>query len=174
MTTNRLPDLLRQHVESLAAAHGAEITFDRDAEPRARWDGIVRGRPVNASVTVPPIKTRDDYYIALHEVGHVARALLDVAFAGDSELLGEALAWEWALENAAVPPTPRTWRTIYRGWNSYVQDEAAEWPVLDPRWVVHLQTGGAYKVPGWARDGYLELWRLVGKRGRLRLRRRRR
>jgi hypothetical protein len=173
MTTARYAYLLRRDVESLAAAHGATVKYDRDAEPRATWDRIVAGRAAKASVTVPPIETPTDYYVALHELGHIANAALDSARPERGDLYTEARAWAWALGNAAVSPSRRTWQTMYRYWITYVLDEA-EWPIFDPRWSAHLQSGGADRVPAWARDSYVRLWRLVAKRGRIRVRRIRR
>lgn len=59
-------------------------------------------------ITIPPIKGQVTYFVALHELGHIIGP-------NPSRVLDkERAAWEWALANTIVEPSPATLRSIQR------------------------------------------------------------
>jgi hypothetical protein len=94
---------LAEHVQRLADEHGVTI------EHQGRGIGYRKQR----RITVPPVRGRASYFVALHELGHVVgpnpRRRLDQ----------ETAAWQWALDHALDDPTPAVARMIARCLRSY-------------------------------------------------------
>lgn len=58
--------------------------------------------------------TAKAYLVALHELGHHATGT-----GGLADIIGEALAWEWATTKSLIPITPRLRAFIERRLDSY-------------------------------------------------------
>ena len=97
---------LRVHVYSLAAELGVLI---QERPGMCVWDASAwAGR-----VVIAPVVDIASYYVALHEIGHLAGQP-----AGD--VLGqEAFATAWALANALLPPDQVTVRALGDAWVSH-------------------------------------------------------
>lgn len=100
---SRLAERLERHARELAAAHGVELVH------RGRGLAYRRLR----RITVPPIRGRMSYLVALHELGHVLGPNPRL------RLEQEVAAWQWALAHAIVEPTPANYRSILRALESY-------------------------------------------------------
>ena len=93
------------HIAELAEAHGIII---RERSPGGTATPSLR------MVAIGPVSGVVSYYVALHEIGHcVTRS------ASKPTLEREAISWEWAIENALVPPTPAVRKGIVRRLRSY-------------------------------------------------------
>lgn len=67
-----------------------------------------------------PVTTEDEYWVALHELGHArTHGHKDWAAKLIGELDDEAWAWEWAMENAIIPVSDRAWTMAYIGLMSH-------------------------------------------------------
>lgn len=82
---------LERHVRSLCQQH--DITF---TIKKGRGFAKVKSR----SIQIPPIREDMDYFVSLHEVGHVI-----IGLTNPYRLEREARAWTWALENTVVEPS---------------------------------------------------------------------
>lgn len=80
---------LDQHVQQLCKTHG----ITRIVKP-----GRGRARVESRVIRHPPIREQMNYFVALHEVGHVVNGL------GGTRLEREALAWKYALDEAVIEP----------------------------------------------------------------------
>jgi len=100
---SRLAVRLDRHARDLAAAHRVELVH------RGRGLAYRRAR----RITVPPIRGRMSYLVALHELGHV------VGPNPRLRLEQEVAAWQWALAHTIVEPTPANYRSIARALGSY-------------------------------------------------------
>jgi hypothetical protein len=98
-----LAERLERHACELAAAHGVELAY--------RGRGLAYRR--RRRITVPPIRGRMSYLVALHELGHVLGPNPRL------RLEQEVAAWQWALAHAIVEPTPANYRSILRALESY-------------------------------------------------------
>lgn len=97
--------LYAAHVAELAEAHGVII---RDRSPGGRATPSLR------MVAIGPVTGVVSYYVALHEIAHcVGRGR------SAPKLECEANAWQWAIDNAIVPPTPAVRKGIARRLRSY-------------------------------------------------------
>lgn len=96
-------DRLAAHVRHLADEH--EVTVVHQGR------GIAYRK--ERRVTIPEVRGRSSYFVALHELGHVVgpnpRRRLDQ----------EVAAWRWALDHALDDPTPAVARMIGRCLRSY-------------------------------------------------------
>lgn len=110
--------ILNSHIRALADANGIGIR-----ETPGRYDAVAgKDRSDGARwIRIPPIRTPITYYTALHELGHL------LGEPGRYRLDEEARAWEWALANAAEPPSPGVRKMIRRNLRSYL------------RWALHRQ-----------------------------------
>lgn len=97
---------LQQHLDSILAEYLIVVTYKPGASARANR----RAR----RITIRPVKGRSTYFTALHEIGHI------VGSNPTRRLEQEVAAWRWALNAAAVEPTPGVWKTIHRCLSSYV------------------------------------------------------
>jgi hypothetical protein len=135
-------DQLRGHALGLAAEHGVRVHECAALGPEVEngWGPCshVEGRVVD---TVP-IRDLVSYWIALHELGHIA-APASATTAPGGRLLAEVRAWVWAMEQSLVP-----WDAQARGFaQSMLESHVAE-------------EGG---VPDAALVEYLQMWlRVVG------------
>jgi hypothetical protein len=70
-----------------------------------------------------------DYYVALHELGHIAQHCVDGKwrkrnkFTDAEEIAAEVDAWQWALKNALVQPTPEVYAAIFERFVTYLTPE---------------------------------------------------
>lgn len=90
MSGMKLNEMLELHIQELCKAAKIKRTIKH-----GRGHAKVRLRHIQH----PPI--RDDemaYFVALHEIGHVAIGMKQ------PRLEREAAAWEWALENSLIYP----------------------------------------------------------------------
>lgn len=112
---------LAAHVDTIAAVNGIDV------RPKSRGGRAWRRE---RAIAIPPIRSERGYFTALHELGHVlgpqSRHRLDK----------EGEAWEWALDNAEVEPSPATARMMYACLTGYLA------------WAVGKQMrGGNVRVP---------------------------
>lgn len=101
---------LEAHVAELCERHGIGLAGASRRGRAIRWRGGKR------EIAIPEIRGQVSYFIALHEIGHLVGP-------GRSRprLEAEANAWLWALDNAAVEPTPATLRSISRRLRGYLE-----------------------------------------------------
>ena len=100
---------MEAHVEHLCDQYGIELVGSSARGRAIRWRG---GR---LEISIPPIKGQVSYFIALHEIGHLVGRGRSAP-----RLESEANAWVWALQHAAVEPTPATRRSIVRRLEGYL------------------------------------------------------
>jgi hypothetical protein len=108
----------REHILELAAELGVVVY---QTAPDFRYS-IATYLPIYeryTDITVPPITGEDEYWAALHELGHCAtsdlsrgselRAALTTGrrwgYTPPCQLESESNAWHWALDNALHPPS---------------------------------------------------------------------
>ncbi len=112
-STRALLPQLCQHVASLAHAHGIEVEIAPVRRARAYRGQPSRGRAPR--IRIPEIRGQITYFVALHEIGHLAspgnRSL--------RQLEAEADAWAFALEHALVEPTAATAKRLHAHLLSY-------------------------------------------------------
>lgn len=159
---------MRAHIERLATELGVwkVVTLPRDY-PTALVLGWGDGP---YTVGIHPIRSRSSYYIALHELGHVAVKRADlrqgvVLRADDSPgeyLRVEVAAWAWAMRRAIVEPSLRAREAIHRGLRSYILPlvPRPEPPTREAlaAWEIRLKAGAADLVPKRYRDNYTQAW----------------
>lgn len=93
---------MQRHIDELADAVGCDVT-QRDGMP-----GMMYVEYEPPLIEGPLIKEQKDYFVMLHELGHVAHGHTqgrpgyeDKTFYFDNGVLrSEAEAWNWALDNA--------------------------------------------------------------------------
>jgi hypothetical protein len=98
-----LQKALAHNVEWLARQYNIEIVH------RGRGAAMRRSR----RITIPPVRGRMSYLVALHEIGHI------VGRNPPLRLSQEVAAWEWALEHSIVEPTVANYRSIHRSLENY-------------------------------------------------------
>jgi hypothetical protein len=108
--TRRGVELMEAHVEDLCREYGIELAGNSARGRAIRWRG---GR---LEIAIPPIRGQVSYFIALHEIGHLVGRGRSAP-----RLESEANAWLWALDQAAVEPTPATLRSISRRLRGYLE-----------------------------------------------------
>jgi len=91
---------LSKHAHDLATALGVALYSDLDDESYAQAN-VLSGQWRVDTVPVTDVRT---YYIALHELGHVANPPAGTV----SEFPDELRAWLWAVESALVMPDNET------------------------------------------------------------------
>jgi hypothetical protein len=101
---------LEAHIEELCEQYGIEIAGASRRGRAVRWRG---GR---TEIAIPEIRGQVSYFVALHEIGHLVGPGRSAP-----RLESEANAWLWALENAAVEPTPATRRSIAKRLRGYLE-----------------------------------------------------
>ncbi len=94
------------------AAHIVELAYEHDIRIIHRGNGIAYRR--RRLITIPPVRGRTSYFVALHELGHII-----IQPEPKRRLDQEVAAWRWALEHALEPPTPAVARGIVRSLRSY-------------------------------------------------------
>jgi len=102
---------LTSHVEGLCKKY--RIAWVKPS-PSSANPGRFHARPDRRLIRCPKISNRNDYFTALHEIGHL------VLGRGDS-CEAEAECWVWALENGRVQPTQAVRAMIRRGLSSYLK-----------------------------------------------------
>lgn len=100
---------MEAHIEQLCARHEIDLVGSSARGRAIRWRG---GR---LQISIPPIRGQVSYFIALHEIGHLVGRGRSAP-----RLESEANAWVWALQHAAVEPTPATRRSIVRRLEGYL------------------------------------------------------
>lgn len=80
---------LEKHIKQLCDEHDIEFTVKE-----GRGHAKVKSRQIQ----IPPIQEDMDYFVALHEVGHIMGGL------GGLRLDREGKAWTWALKHALFEP----------------------------------------------------------------------
>lgn len=109
-----------RHVKTLARDIDARVSFtkrmaeDEDGDPGGKsWH-------TDRRTIGPPIRTALDYFVHLHELGHLA-----ARGGADRGLRGEAAAWEWARTKAdpeiMATMTETAWISVGRMLTSYVR-----------------------------------------------------
>jgi hypothetical protein len=94
------------HVAELCDAHRV-VTHDRRSAGG-------RATPRLRMVSFGPICGIVSYYVALHEIGHC------VGRGRSAPVLEcEGNAWQWAIDNAIVAPSPAVWKMIRRCLGNY-------------------------------------------------------
>jgi hypothetical protein len=101
------------HVDELCANHGITRSFSLHAYARLSADQRL--------IRCPQIRSRTDYFTALHEIAHILLWHSGPA-PGDVRLQRERDAWDWALETARVKPTQAVRGMILRCLRSYGAD----------------------------------------------------
>jgi len=102
---------LRLHVNATCAANGIKITFT--GKNNANHD--------TKTIDIRPVKSRQRYAIALHEIGHLLSRS-----ARKPRLFQEGEAWQWARDNA-LEWTPVMQRALLDGLHSYLQEAYGEY-----------------------------------------------
>ncbi len=106
--------MLTEQVRDLAGENGIEI-LNGSGRGRAYRGAPKRGRAPR--IRIPEIRGQVSYFVALHELGHLAargnRSL--------PQLEAEAQAWRWALDHALVAPTDHTRARIRTYLRSYYE-----------------------------------------------------
>ena len=106
---------LDSHISGLCARYGIGREEGRGRAVIARLRHR-DGRPERRlEIRVPPVRGQVSYFVALHEIGHLAGE-------GRSgrRLEKEAAAWRFALRESLVEPTEATRRRMGRRLRSYV------------------------------------------------------
>lgn len=135
---------MTNHLLDLAAEHDVTLRFGTPTGPgaqEARARVHLRNRMVET-----PIRTRSDYYIGLHEFGHLVR------WPTGETLYDEAAAWSWALDNAIAAATPTVLREISSSLFDYVHLGR---PIDIARGVL-IESDPA-ELPSWARQEWDDL-----------------
>jgi hypothetical protein len=73
---------------------------------------------------VEPITGTISYFVALHELGHLADSIGPRGLRLRNQrptLEREACAWQWALDNTCVVPTRGVWLLMYHNLRTYAQ-----------------------------------------------------
>jgi len=96
----RLADLTA-HIEELCANHNVKWTGSATTAGGVAW-------PASRHMRCPRIKSRVNYFVALHELGHLVLGTPD-----------EKDAWGWAIDTARVRPTQAVKAAIRRGLRSH-------------------------------------------------------
>ena len=105
---NQMPH--SKHIDALCNAYG--LVYRRALHNRMKGKierGVIRG---------PGIKKDEDYFTALHEIGHHAIEI-DTDYPRASLLFCECDAWEWALANTKWQPSAAVKRFIGTALSSY-------------------------------------------------------
>ena len=97
---------LRQHFFELAAEH--RISWEERDIHVLDAEGLFS--PETREITVPIIRSELGYFVALHEVGHVALELPSFEHRPEWSRAhrlyrNEAIVWEWTLDAAVIPPS---------------------------------------------------------------------
>lgn len=104
----------RTHVAYLAAQH--HIIVDKRTHGVAAMAHIDR-RVIEINQLAGPV----EYYTALHELGHIVLDHGRNAPKGSTKmLLQEGEAWEWAIDNAKITPTPAVKAWMSDCLNTYI------------------------------------------------------
>jgi hypothetical protein len=95
---------MHDHIAALAEEFGADVEF----RPGGAQPGVSDARLWlhERRIVAPPVRTRREYFMVLHEFGHLASQPIGYA------LHDEAAAWLWALGTTCVEPSARVWRMI--------------------------------------------------------------
>jgi hypothetical protein len=101
---------MEQHVLGLCRQHSIEVLSVSRGGKAWRKSKRIKIAPVKGVVT---------YYVALHEIAHVIHP--EAAIGKGLRLEQEAHAWNWAIANALVKPTPAVTRLIHRSLVSYLK-----------------------------------------------------
>jgi hypothetical protein len=107
---------LRRHFEETAARVGAEVCYDVDSPTGSGMD--FRHFPPRVHVVAPYDVA--SYFIAMHELGHVATLTPDVPHTIDNVAHYEAEASDWAEVNAIVDPGGAGHDALVRALETYV------------------------------------------------------
>lgn len=78
------------------------------------YSGGGRAHPGERSISIAPVTGVVSYYVALHEIGHIV-----CRGRSAPKLEQEANAWQWAIDNAIVEPSPAVRKGIARRLRSY-------------------------------------------------------
>lgn len=149
MSLIRLGDLHGQVVR-LARELGCRIVFSpEESNARCVW------RDSGVTVYAPLIAGLTSYYVALHELGHVAIGRVSERDGG--RMLCEVLAWAWALEHALVEPRAEVRREIADSLETYAL-AAVNMALPFEELSVALKDGVPSSVPVEHRDRYRKLW----------------
>lgn len=92
--------LLVKHVSDLAKQLDVKVVKMRKGSDRGGSSGPKSYGGYKRLIVTYGINTQQDYFIALHELGHIANEPQSPKL-----LEREANAWQWALDNALVEPS---------------------------------------------------------------------
>lgn len=107
---------LVKHVSELAEAMDVRVVKMRKGSDRGGSSGPKSYSGGRRLIVTYGINTQRDYFIALHELGHIANAPQSPKL-----LEREANAWQWALDNALVEPSLLTKGKIAEWLGSYAE-----------------------------------------------------
>ena len=154
----------REHIEALAADMGVALLY---SVPRYMMAANLGGRFVlmNDWDEVPEDEV---YWVALHELGHIATTPMPDEQRDEDELEYEALAWVWALEQSRFPLATAGQSSIAWGIADYMRlNELKPSPALrrivdalgpEPDWYMNVTTPEHWaKLDGWARPNWARL-----------------
>lgn len=144
---------LRSHFHNERRRIGVELQYTSDPDAGAyavawKWvdrvDDSIKGRVC----LVEPISGTISYYVAMHELGHLADSIGPRGLRLRNRrptLEREAFAWAWALDNACVPPSRGAWLLIYQNLKTY-----ATWADEDKRLVPSVTFDRLLCHAGWS------------------------
>jgi hypothetical protein len=92
----------------------AELCREHDVIIRERRSAGGRATPSLRMISIGAVSGVVSYYVALHEIGHVIGRGRSAP-----KLECEANAWQWAIDHAAVTPSPAVRNKIVRCLGSY-------------------------------------------------------
>ena len=97
---------LRQNIDELCASMRLKIRY-RYVD---RWSSKGTFYPRERRIETTPIRSRIDYFNALHELGHAAlghgKAQSIYGSSRSQVYAAEVAAWKWAQEHSIIPLTP--------------------------------------------------------------------
>jgi hypothetical protein len=109
---------LRAHIKELCAEQGIARSFSG-----RRGHGSAYLHDDTREIRYSQIHSRNEYFTALHEIGHILLGHRGgPSHDPDERLQRERDAWDWALENARVKPTQAVRGMILRSLRSYGAD----------------------------------------------------
>lgn len=118
----------RNHIEQLCRSNDIEIITQNKFVPYYdTYCGVSDGE--KRQIYIPTINSVENYYIALHELGHILHPIaygltLDFIIAHRRDIVwqNEAYAWEWALNNSIHPTRHDTLQHAKVALSTYLHD----------------------------------------------------
>lgn len=89
----------REHIEQLLAELGVKARYIEDEFRAMAW-------PTRREAEIPHVDTERTYWIAMHELGHIALEHSRYGRAGQTLSDQEVEAWDWAISTSPFPFGP--------------------------------------------------------------------